>query len=110
MNDSDKILDLLVCNSVILSELHEDNKKLFELLEESLDLKKDSIYLNENEKKLQMWLSTTKNKVINNTIRLPEKLNEDLKKKCKEEGYSLQEGVARLVQAYVDETFIIKNN
>jgi predicted DNA binding CopG/RHH family protein len=105
-SEYEKILDLLVCNSVICSEIHEDNKKIIELLEESLN-KKDSFYLNESEKKLQMWLSTTKNKIIGNTYRIPESLHEEFKKKCSEEGYSIQEGIARLIKAYVKDNLVI---
>jgi len=107
INEYNKILDLLVCTSVTISDLHEENKKIIELLEESLG-KKDSIFLSDSEKKLQMWLSTTKNKIVGNTYRIPESLHEDFKKKCAEEGYSVQEGIARLIQSYVDESFIIK--
>jgi len=110
VNDFDKILDLLACNSLVLSEIQSDNKKLIELLEEYLCIKKDSVLLTEGERKLQMWLSTTKNKIISNTYRIPEKLQDSFKKKCSEEGYSTQEGIARLVQSYVDGTFIIKDS
>jgi predicted DNA binding CopG/RHH family protein len=110
VNEFDKILDLLVCNSVTLSEIQNEYRYLIELLEESQNLKKDSIFLNENEKKLQMWLSTTRNKIISNTYRVPENLHDSFKKKCAEEGYSTQEGIARLIQAYVNNNFIINED
>lgn len=108
INEYNKILDLLVCTSVTISDLREENKKIIELLEESLG-KKDSIFLSDSEKKLQMWLSTTKNKIVGNTYRIPESLNEEFKKKCTEEGYSVQEGIARLIKSYVDGSFVIKD-
>jgi predicted DNA binding CopG/RHH family protein len=108
VSNEEKILDLLENIIVLLSEVYEDNKIATELIQESLR-KKDSIFLNESEKKLQMWLSTSRNKIISNTYRIPKELQEELKKKCAEEGYSLQEGISRLIQAYVSNSFTIKD-
>ncbi len=57
-----------------------------------------------------MLLENTKTKITGYTYQIPHDLHEAFKKKCSLEGYSLQEGIAWLIKAYVDDTISVSKN
>ena len=57
--------------------------------------------------KLELWLGMTDNKITGFTYKIPNELHQAFKKKCAIEGFSLQEGIARLIEAFVSERFVM---
>lgn len=55
-------------------------------------------------KKIELsQILSEKVKVVGYTYRIPKFLQDEFKQKCLKEGFSVQEGIARLIEAYVEE-------
>lgn len=61
------------------------------------------------ERKLHLFLQNTSPKVVGFTYRIPEESHTKFKQKCCEEGWSIQEGVSRLIQAFIEDRIVIKS-
>jgi hypothetical protein len=59
---------------------------------------------------MELWMETTNTKVIGYTYRIPEETHIQFKQKCINEGYSIQEGIARLIDAFVSDNIQIKGD
>lgn len=62
----------------------------------------------DEEKKVTLFLENTTPKIVGFTYRIPFETHLRFKQKCVAEGWSIQEGVSRLIQAYIDDRIVLK--
>jgi len=74
-----------------------------------LEMNNNVVIETEEDTKVSLWLHTTSPKVIGFTYRIPESSHIKFKQKCIEEGWSLQEGISRLIQAFIEDRIEIKS-
>lgn len=107
--EKEKLLDLLLCLGIEVSVVRDLVSSTLQRVEDVNSLLADTNTPKDaTEKKLQLWLEMTGSKITGFTYRIPETLHQQFKEKCIDDGYSLQEGVARLIKAYVDGNILVK--
>ncbi len=99
--EKDKLFQMVMCLSAEMSIVRDTVETSQKSLEDIDSLLSTNIR-DDKDNKIKLWLDINQEKITGFTYRIPEKLHEQFKHKCIEEGYSLQEGIARLIKAYVD--------
>ena len=108
-DEKDKLFQLVMCLSAevsIVRDTVETSQRTLEDVESLLNIN----IRDDKDKKIKLWLDINQEKITGFTYRIPEKLHEQFKQRCIEEGYSLQEGIGRLIKAYVDNVITVTEN
>jgi len=87
-----------------VSEIDQKLDYIIEMLENN-DMNEP---MSDDDSKIKLWLKTSSPKIVGFTYRIPEDSHIQFKLRCAEEGWSIQEGISRLIQAYIEDRVEIK--